>query len=102
MWVFSAVFPSHCLCSFHVPQELVDLPLPPPHAYTIERATAEAVGVELNRLQNIVITLDKVKHCLNAADQVGGSPGCALGQALCGAYVVLNLEWHEAFDAQIC
>lgn len=41
----------------------MDLPLPPPHNYTLEHATREAVGVEMNRLQNIVITLDKVGRC---------------------------------------
>jgi hypothetical protein len=43
----------------------VDLPLPPPHNYTLEHATREAVGVEMNRLQNIVITLDKVGSVLH-------------------------------------
>lgn len=35
--------------------------LPPPLNFpTLEVAEAEAVGVELNRLQNVVVTLDKV------------------------------------------
>lgn len=46
-----------------LPQEL--LALRPPYAtYTPASAAAEAKGVSDNRLQNVVITLDKVKLCL--------------------------------------
>ena len=46
-----------------LPQEL--LALRPPYAtYTAASAAAEAKGVSDNRLQNVVITLDKVKLCL--------------------------------------
>ena len=46
-----------------LPLEL--LALRPPYAtYTPASAAAEAKGVSDNRLQNVVITLDKVKLCL--------------------------------------
>jgi hypothetical protein len=87
----------------------VDLPLPPPHAYTIERATAEAVGVELNRLQNIVITLDKVKHCLNVPDQVRsylvhcGNTQCLLSSAApCMAIELLCLMHTKSLNRDFC
>jgi hypothetical protein len=63
-------------------QELVDLPLPPPHNYTLEHATREAVGVEMNRLQNIVITLDKVGWGCTAGRPCGGGL-CAIGIRVC-------------------
>lgn len=56
-----------------LPQEL--LALRPPYAtYTPASAAAEAKGVSDNRLQNVVITLDKVKLCLERPGQPQGSP----------------------------
>lgn len=46
-----------------LPQELLSL-RPPYATYTPASAAAEAKGVSDNRLQNVVITLDKVKLCL--------------------------------------
>ena len=51
----------------------VPLPASSPTAHPVTCATiAEAKGVTANRLQNIVITLDKVKRVLEAAEQPQG------------------------------
>lgn len=57
-----------CLCLFPLlPQALQALP--PPLTVSEPDSVSAAVGVELNRLQNICITLDKAKHCLNQPGQ---------------------------------
>lgn len=48
-------------------QELQSLPAP--LTQSPADSVAAAVGVELNRLQNICISLDKAKHCLNQSGQ---------------------------------
>lgn len=63
---------SHLLwCLPHL-QELQALP--PPLTQTPADSVAAAVGVELNRLQNICISLDKAKHCLNQPGQCRDPP----------------------------
>lgn len=60
-----------------LPQEL--LALRPPYAtYTPASAAAEAKGVSDNRLQNVVITLDKVKLCLERPGSHSYPKACAL------------------------
>jgi hypothetical protein len=70
------------LCHAPSPQALQALP--PPLTVSEPDSLSAAVGVELNRLQNICITLDKAKHCLNQphqcrweqpVDVTGGSGG---------------------------
>lgn len=51
---------AHACTHPHPPQRLLRLP-PPLGFESREAAEAEAVGVELNRLQNIVVTLDKAR-----------------------------------------
>lgn len=48
--------------------------MPPPLTQTKADSIAAAVGVELNRLQNIVISLDKAKYCLNQPGQCKEPP----------------------------
>eukprot|EP00878_Enallax_costatus_P028162 GHUV01030381.1.p1 GENE.GHUV01030381.1~~GHUV01030381.1.p1 ORF type:complete len:660 (+),score=307.55 GHUV01030381.1:240-1982(+) len=48
--------------------------LPPPLTQAPADSVAAAVGVELNRLQNICISLDKAKHCLNQPGQCRDPP----------------------------
>jgi hypothetical protein len=55
--------------------------LPPPLTQTAADSVANAVGVELNRLQNISITLDKAKHCLNQPGQGRTAPLALLTDA---------------------
>ena len=63
-----------------LPREL--LALRPPYAtYTPASAAAEAKGVSDNRLQNVVITLDKVKLCLERPGTSATAP--ALLACLC-------------------
>lgn len=59
----------------------------PPPASPPPAATAEAKGVVTNRLQNIVISLDKIKRVLQAPNQVchrGGGGGGQVVPALAG------------------
>jgi hypothetical protein len=56
-----------CPCPFLLSQALQALP--PPLTVSEPDSVSAAVGVELNRLQNICITLDKAKHCLNQPGQ---------------------------------
>ena len=63
-----------------LPQEL--LALRPPYAtYTPASAAAEAKGVSDNRLQNVVITLDKVKLCLERPGTCHNSRHCLCSAA---------------------
>jgi hypothetical protein len=56
----------------HPHQELQALP--PPLTQSEADSIAAALGVELNRLQNIVISLDKAKYCLSQAGQCREAP----------------------------
>ncbi|KAK9817177.1 hypothetical protein WJX72_010690 [[Myrmecia] bisecta] len=56
-----------------LPNELLAVK-PPLAFYTPASAAAEAKGVRDNRIQNVVITLDKVKMCLQKPDQPLGPP----------------------------
>lgn len=87
-----------------LPQEL--LALRPPYAtYTPASAAAEAKGVSDNRLQNVVITLDKVKLCLER-------PGTEIQDSACLLHG-LDLEYilrvlaspsscHAGYVARCC
>ena len=70
----------------YVEAERRDLPaalcaLRSPHAYTPDSAAEQARGVAENRLQNLVITLDKVKHVLRQPGQPQGAPLRALSDS---------------------
>ena len=65
-----------------LPEEL--LALRPPYAtYTPASAAAEAKGVSDNRLQNVVITLDKVKLCLERPGELSKLMGHLCTDACC-------------------
>jgi hypothetical protein len=67
------------------PQELQALP--PPLTQSEADSIAAALGVELNRLQNIVISLDKAKYCLGQQGQCREAPLVLMSDAEVAEYL---------------
>jgi hypothetical protein len=71
-------------CCLHL-QELQALP--PPLTQSEADSIAAALGVELNRLQNIVISLDKAKYCLGQSGQCRAAPLVLMSDAEVAEYL---------------